>query len=404
VRSTWALVARHRDFRRLLLANVVSLIGDWFSYVAVASLVTDLTGRPGAAAYVYAAGVLPVFLAAPFAGTIADRFDRRRTLIIVDLARVPVAAALCLAAAWGSAPLAIALTVAIAVGASFADPIANAATPNLVPAEDLAHAQAVMGAVWGSMLLVGAGAGGVVADLLGRSAAFAIDAASFAVSAYLIATIRRPLQEPRRPATPADTSVREALAFIRREPRVLRMVFAKVGASLANGIVGLLPAFAAARFPGRQAATGALLAARGLGAMLGPILARRAIGPAAGRRAVVLVCGISTLSYCACYALLPLVHGFVAAVVLVIGAHLGGGAQWAMSTFALQRDAPDHVRGRVLSIDYGLATLAIGGSSIAAGAAADALGTAPATWLLAAIGTAYGLAWLAWSLPTARDA
>jgi MFS family permease len=137
-RSTWALLAHHRDFRRLFLANVVSLAGDWFSFVAIASLVTELTGRPGAPAFVYAAAVLPVFLATPLAGVIADRFDRRRTLIIVDLVRVPIAAALCLAAWWGSAPLAIGLTIALAIGASFADPIASAATPNLVDEEDLA--------------------------------------------------------------------------------------------------------------------------------------------------------------------------------------------------------------------------------------------------------------------------
>ena len=53
------LLVRNRDFRRLFLASVVSMAGDWFSYVAVAGLVTELTGRPGAPAFVYAATVLP---------------------------------------------------------------------------------------------------------------------------------------------------------------------------------------------------------------------------------------------------------------------------------------------------------------------------------------------------------
>src|SRR5882672_12729438 len=100
--SARALLVRNRDFRRLFLASVVSLAGDWFSFVAVADLVTELTGRPGTAAYVYAATVLPVFLASPIAGAVGDRFDRRRVLVIADLARVPVALALCLAVAWGS--------------------------------------------------------------------------------------------------------------------------------------------------------------------------------------------------------------------------------------------------------------------------------------------------------------
>lgn len=399
--STRELLVRNRDFRRLFLASVVSLAGDWFSFVAVASLVVELTGRPGAPAFVYAATVLPVFLASPLAGTIADRFDRKRILVISDLARVPIALALCLAAWWGSTALAIGASIALAVGASFSDPIANAATPNLVEPDELASAQSLMGAVWGSMLMVGAGIGGLVAEIFGRQTAFVIDAASFLVSAWLIAGIRQPLQEA-KPAARADGSVREALGYIRTNPIVLRFVFAKVGTGLANGIVGLFPTFATRRFTGTSIATGLLFAARGFGAMIGPILVRGAIGVTPARRALVIVCGLSTLTYCLVYAVFPLAPVFGLAMVLVILAHLGGGAQWSMSTYALQRETPDRFRGRVMSLDYGLATLAIGGSAIAAGLLADAWGEAAATWWLVAIGGGYGVAWLAWSLAAVR--
>jgi MFS family permease len=394
------LLVRNRDFRRLFLASVVSLAGDWFSFVAVASLVTELTGRPGAPAFVFAATVLPVFVASPVAGALADRFDRRRILVIADLARAPIALSLCAAAHWRSTPLAFAAVTGLAVGASFSDPIASAATPNLVDAADLASAQSLMGAVWGSMLMVGAGIGGLVAELFGRQAAFAVDAASFLASAWLIVGIRRPMQQPvgRRDAG----SMRDALGYIRSTPIVLRLVFAKGGVSSANGIVGLLPAFAASRFTGTGIATGLLFAARGLGAMIGPIAARRVIGATPARRAIVAVCGVSTLTYCAVYAVFPLTHAFAAAIVLVMCSHLGGGAQWSLSTYGLQRETPDHLRGRVLSLDYGLATLWIGASSIAAGLLADAWGAAPATWLLAAVGGGYGVIWLGWSLAALR--
>ena len=394
------LLVRNRDFRRLFLASVVSLAGDWFSFVAVAGLVTELTGRPGAPAFVYAATVLPVFAASPIAGAIADRFDRKRILVIADLVRVPLALALCLAAEWQSTPLAVAAVIALAVGASFSDPIASAATPNLVDAEDLASAQSLMGAVWGSMLMVGAGIGGLVAELFGRRTAFLIDAASFLASAWLYAGIRRPMQQP---TTGRDTgSVRDAIRYIRSTPIVLRLVFAKVGVSSANGIVGLLPAFAARQFAGTSIATGLLFAARGLGSMLGPMLARVAVGATPGRRAIIWVCGASTLTYCAIYAVFPISRLFLAAMVLVTLAHLGGGAQWSLSTYGLQRETPDHFRGRVLSLDYGLATLGIGVSSIAAGLIADARGEAAATWWLAAVGGGYGLVWLLWSLAALR--
>ncbi len=396
-----ALLVRNPDFRRLFLSSVVSLAGDWFSFVAVAGLVTELTGRPGAPAFIYAATVLPVFLASPIAGAIADRYDRRRILIIADLARVPIALLLCVAAWWGSVPLAVAAIIALGVGASFYDPIASAATPNLVAPEDLASAQSLMGAVWGSMLMVGAGLGGLAADLLGRQAAFAIDAASFLVSAWLVVGIRRPLQED-GPARDAPRPLGEAVRYVRATPIVSRLLFAKIGVCASNGIVGLLPSFARGRFAGPGIATGLLFAARGLGALVGPVLARGVTGASPTRRAIIAVCAVSTLSYCAVYAVFPLTGAFAVAVVLVVLAHLGGGAQWSLSTYGLQRETPDHLRGRVMAIDYGLATLFIGLSSIAAGVLADAFGEASATWWLAGIGAAYGAWWLVWSLAAVR--
>jgi MFS family permease len=383
----------------LFLASVVSLAGDWFSFVAVADLVTRLTGRPGAAAFVYAATVLPVFLASPLAGAIADRYDRQRILVIADLARVPLALLLCVAALWGSVALAVGAVIALGVAASFHDPVASAATPNLVPAAQLGRAQALMGAVWGSMLMVGAGVGGLVAAFFGAQAAFVIDAASFALSAWLIAGIRAPLQERRRDAAPHGGGLREALRYIRTDRGVRRLVLAKGGVSWANGIVGLLPAFAAARFAGTNVniATGLLFAARGLGAMVGPIFARMLLGQRPARGGIILVCGACTLLYTASYALLPLVGVLGVAMVLVAIAHMGGGSQWAMSTWGLQLETPDALRGRVLSLDYGLATLAIGASSLVAGMLADGLGESTATWILASVGAVYGMVWLAWS-------
>lgn len=388
------LLAENRDFRRLFLSSVVSLAGDWFSFVAVADLVTRLTGRPGAPAFVYAAVVLPVFLASPIAGAVADRYDRKRVLVISDIARVPLALLLCLAAWWGSAALAIGAVIALGIGASFHDPITAAATPNLVDKRDLALAQSLMGAVWGSMLLVGAGIGGVVAEVFGIYTAFVIDAASFAVSAWLVRGIERPMQE-RDAARPERSDLGAALRYIRGDRTVSRLVLAKVGVSSANGTVGLLPAFAAGKFAGTNIATGLLFAARGLGALLGPLLARGLAGATPSVRWIVVICGASTLLYCGVYALLPLTPWFALALVLVAVAHLGGGAQWAMSTYGLQVATPDHLRGRVLSIDYGLATLAIGLSSIVAGLLADAYDEARATWWLVGAGAVYGLAWLA---------
>ena len=396
------LLSTHRDFRRLFLASIVSLAGDWFSFVAVADLVSRLTGSPGAAAFVFAAVVLPVFLASPIAGAVADRCDRKRILVIADLVRVPLALLLCVAAWTSSVTLAVGVMIALGVAASFHDPVASAATPNLVPPEDLPRAQALMGAVWGSMLMVGAGIGGVIADVFGGEAAYVVDAVSFAASAVLIAGIKKPMQQRAQREPARGGELREAWRYIRRDRVVRRLVLAKGGVSWANGIVGLLPAFAHGKFAGTNIATGLLFAARGLGAMIGPILGRAYAGKLPSRRAIVLVCGVSTLLYVGVYAVFPLVSMFSVAMVLVVIAHLGGGAQWSMSTYGLQVSTPDALRGRVMSFDYGLATLAIGTSSIAAGLLANRFGSDVATWVLSAVGGVYGVSWLSWSL-TGRE-
>jgi MFS family permease len=175
-------------------------------------------------------------------------------------------------------------------------------------------------------------------------------------------------------------------------------VLAKVGVSCANGTVGLLPTFAHDRFAGTNIATGLLFAARGLGALLGPLLSRWIAGPTPRPRVIVLVCGASTMLYIGIYALVPLIWWFPLALGAVIVAHLGGGAQWSMSTYGLQVMTPDALRGRIMSLDYGLATLAIGASAIVAGVLADVTGASNAMWWLVGAGAVYGISWLIWAL------
>ena len=75
-------------------------------------------------------------------------------------------------------------------------------------------------------------------------------------------------------------------------------------------------------------------------------------------------------------------------------AHVGGGAQWVLSTYGLQLVTEDHIRGRVLSLDFGLATFAIGISSLGAGGLAELVGLRYAAWTLVAVGLLYGGTWL----------
>lgn len=398
-----ALLGRNADYRRLFLASVVSLAGDWFAFVAVSGLVTEVTGRESLASVVFAASVLPVFLASPLAGVLADRVDRRRLMITVDLLRVVPALGLVLALHVASAGLAIGCVVMLATLSAFFEPVAPAAAPNLLEPEDLSLGQAALGAAWGSMLFVGAALGGIVAATLGRQASFLINAASFLVSAVLVLRIRAPFSAGPPLATAGVVQhLGEVWRFVRSRPISRALVGIKAGVGVGNGIVGLLPAFAVARFGGGDAAIGLLLAARGVGALIGPFVGR-AIAADDGRRALV-VCGGSILAYGAAYAALPLTGSLALATVCVALAHLGGGAQWVLSTYGLQVTTPDALRGRVLSLDFGLATAAVGTSSLVAGAAVEIVGLDATCWWLVAISLVYGATWLWRTRPLWRQA
>jgi MFS family permease len=93
------------------------------------------------------------------------------------------------------------------------------------------------------------------------------------------------------------------------------------------------------------------------------------------------------------YAVFPLMPGLWAAAPFVTLAHLGGGAQWALSTYGLQRIVPDHIRGRVMSFDYGFVTLTLGSSILLAGWAADHIDPRIVMVVLASVAVAYSAVW-----------
>jgi len=400
------LLRRNRDFRLLFAATVVSFLGDWFAFVAVSEFAITATGREGAGAVAFAANVLPVFLVAPFAGVLADRIDRRLLFVAVNLAAIVPCLGLLAAFALGQPWLAVGCLAAIALVVAFVEPITAAAVPNLVDPADLSLAQAALGSVWGTMLFVGAGVGGLVTQAFGAQISFVLDALTFVTAAVLVLGIRRSMHQvaPSRAArgdgpAPATASVwshlGEVWRFVRDRKITKAFMLTKTGVGVGNGIVGLLPAFALTRLGGSALAIGYLFAARGLGALAGPLLGR-ALARDDGRR-LMLVCGGSILAYGLAYAFLPLVSSLPVALLLVALAHLGGGAQWVLSTYGLQVTTPDAIRGRVTSLDFGLATFAVGMSSLLAGAAADVLGLTIASWLMVSLAFLYGLSWLAWT-------
>jgi len=374
-RAVFSLLRRNRDFRLLFLAQVVSFTGDWFLFVALAGLVFSLTKSPVLVAAVYASLTVPFALFMFIGGPLADRLNRQALMIVADVLRGALAIGFFLihhrSQVWMVYVLAGLIT---ALGAVF-EPASMAAVPNLVDREDLPTANVMAGATWGTMLAVGSAVGGLVVAAFGRGAGYIGDATSFLLSAALIVRIRRPFAEPREPHHEHPgmfEATREAVRYARRDRRVLAMLTVKGGFGLGGGVVALLPVLAFTVYHTKDWGTGVLYGFRGLGVFLGPFLARRFIGD---EDLVGLFWGISIsfLVYGASYAVVPCMPTILLAGLFVLLGHLGGGAQWTLSSYALQVIVPDHIRGRIFAFDEGFITLTLAVSATLAGWISDSV-------------------------------
>jgi MFS family permease len=394
------LLRHNRDFRLLYLATLISLGGDWFLTVALLDLVLDLTGSATLVSLVLLFQTLPIFLFTPHAGHVIDRLDRRKLMIGVDLLRIGACLLPLLARTPATLPFAFAGVFLIAVGSAYFEPAAQAALPNIVSGQELAAANVLMGSTWGTMLVAGAGIGGAVTALLGRDASFVFDAVSFGISAILLARMRVHFSEERDARlrdAPFLESVRETFRFARSQPRVLGLLSVKGGYGLGAGVVAMVSVFGREVFRAGAWGIGLLFAARGLGALCGPFLLRGAMRNDDARYRAIAFC---VFAFGAGYAALALSTTLSLGFLALFFAHLGGGAAWQISTYGLQREVPDAIRGRIFSADYGFVTLTMAVSGLASGLASDRFGPTAATIGTASVCLLFAIVWAAatWKL------
>jgi MFS family permease len=389
-RAALALVRSNRDFRRLYVASLISLGGDWFLAVALFGLALELTDSAVSVAILIASQELPFFLMSPVGGVLSDRLNRKWLMVVCDAARAALCLGFLVVQDAGTMWVAFVLLAIISCFSAVFDPASSAAFPNLVEPRDLGPANALFGSAWGTMLAVGAALGGIVAAVLGRDTAFLIDAATFALSGLLIAGIRRPFAEERaeEPEGHVIRATIETARFARRDHRVLALLGVKAGFGLGAGVLVLISVLALQEFDAGDMGIGILMSARGVGALIGPFLGRRLAGP--GDRRLFGAIGLALAVFGISYALVGFMPALWLAAPLVACAHLGGGAQWTLSSYGLQRIVPDRIRGRIFAFDAALITLSLTVSSLVTGWAARAFG-APKT------ATGLGLVALAWA-------
>jgi MFS family permease len=398
------LLRRNRDFRALFIGEVVSLGGDWFGTVAIVGVLSDATnGSALAIAGIFVAQMLPSFLLSPFAGPVADRFDRRAVMVATSLL-ASLAALGFLFVKPGHIWVAYVSQLAISSLAAFFAPAAGAALPNLIDPADLPDAIRATSSLWGIMLAVGSAAGALFNQLFGRNASFVANAASFLIAAVAMWTIRRSTNAERGPVRPRVHPIKdshEAIVYARRDPVLMALLFAK-GGVLSGGVVALLTTLSVERFHAGDTGVGILLAARGVGVVVGPLWAKRYTSN--GIPTVLKICGLSCIVYGAAYVGVAMAPVLALAALGTMVAHLGGGNQWSLSVYGIQARSSDELRGRVLAADMAIVMLASTISYFAAAFLQRALGTGTAMAILGVLAVAWGLLYLRLTRPLREDA
>lgn len=375
------LLRTNIPFRRLWLGQVVSELGTWFAFIAELGLVRSLSGTALSASLIVAAHFLPYCIVGPAAGALADRFPRRTMMIVADLGR----AVLALGFLFVTTPDRLWIAYVCAAGLTslnaFFEAAKNASMPNLAKGDQLLPANALIHAMRFLQLSLGAMLAGLVTEWLGYRAAFAINAASFVVSAFFVSRIAVTALEPDLQALAhrAATSVRSltadvrlAIVFVWQTPLVFAITAVNFGWALGGGMAQVInDRFGGIIFaePGQTGDRGVAIlnAATGIGLMIGMIVANRIGAWVSARKAVGVFIGWMLVASGLVFALSAAAPNiWVMALVFVVNRAILS-AEYAVQDTVLMVALPDGLRGKVHTIDRSIELAIYGLSALVAG-------------------------------------
>lgn len=379
------LIRDNTNFRRLWCAQIVSEIGDWFYTLSIYSLLLELTGRAESVALAVVLQVLPLTFIGPMAGVINDRLSRKRVMIASDLARALIVLGMMLVRTAETAWLIYPLLLLETVGYAFFEPARSSVIPNVTPPEDMIVANTLSSTTWSFNLAIGSTLGGLVAAVAGRDVVFILNTLSFLTSAWFIGRMK--FTEPHLAEAPPFRArdlanfapILEGIRYIRGGRRLVATVFVKGGLGFMGVNLVLLPILGERVFPVRldglderragMLGMSLLMGARGVGALLAPLIAAAWAGRSEARLRNGILLGFLMAS--TGYMLLGTAEAIWFACLCVAWAHGGGSTVWVFSTTLLQIYTDDRYRGRVFSAELGFHMLAISIFSYLGGRAID---------------------------------
>ena len=362
----WALLRDNSSYRRLWLGLAASMIGDWFRTMALYHLVLQLTGASGLAlGGVMIAQTASLFVLSPVAGVAADRFSRKWIMVGTDLVRAVLALGFLLITSAERLWLAYVLTAVLTSVSAFFHPAYAATIPNITTRRELVAANALGSASWAAMLAIGTALGGLVTAWLSTTEAFLLDAASYVVSAGCIMRVAIPSAPASSDGSPTGwQAFCRGLRYMAARPYVLRLLSVKAcSVGLAGGMMILIALFAESIFEAGAIGMGTLFMARGLGALLGPLMARRLIGE--DPQMMVGTIGMAFVLTGGFYVLFGATPTLAWAALALFMATMASNVLWVFSSTLLQISVPDAYRGRIFAADFMLFTVIMSLSTLA---------------------------------------
>lgn len=381
-------------FAPFFFGNLLSNCGTWFQNIAQSLLVYRATGSSFLVGAVGFAQFGSVLFLSPWAGSVADRFDRRRLLIATQLFSAGFTALLTIAAAADvtSTPVILVLVAAIGVGNAFATPAMSAIVPQLVAPEQVPRAIALHSVTYNLARAIGPLLGAAVIARFGIVPAFGVNTLS-----YLSLVVALLVLRPRSHVTgkrPERSGFMGGVRLVQRIPGLPRYLLAVVAIALtADPVATLAPALAIDVFGHSESFVGVMIAAFGAGAVAAAALSSMRAENLDNR----LLTRLATLGIgMAGVGLAP--NGWVALVALVIAGYGYLGAN-SLATSSIQLRIDDSQRGRVMAV-WSIAFLGVKPiSAVISGALAELVGARASMVVMCvpAIGVA---AWLRRTSPS----
>ncbi len=380
--SYGVLIRGNRSFRYLLFGQYISELGSWFNFIATLGLIRVLSdASPIAAAIFIVCRTMPLALLMPVAGAFVDRFSRRRTMIISDLARVFIAL-IFLAAFYSESVLIVYIASALlAVFEAFFEAGKNATSPNVVKREGLLSGTALLFSSRFLLMAIGAALGGWVASGFGYQAAFIVNSISFLASAICIWQI--PEAETKGQINVVGETVplsltfaqeiKEGISYVFSKPLVLTLMMLNVMWAVGGGAISIIydqlggVIFAQEKNWNPDTAVALMWMAAGFGLFGGLMLAHKIGGIVERKKIISPFMGWSIILHGVLFALAGLTMNFWLILFLIFISRALIGAEYAVQETLFQKTLPDKIRGRISTIDRGAEILVFSLSSYLSG-------------------------------------